>query len=215
MTQAPVAPELIELTDLIEDDRNANVGTERGREAVRNSITENGFGRSILIDKNNRIIGGNKSVEAAGKAGLKNVRVIHTTGDEVIAVKRIDVDLDSPEGRRLAVADNRTSELGLQWDPAILSELTGDGVDISSYFTEVELAKLCESLEEEMPEDGDIGLDLDDEEVPVGVKQFNLFISEDIYTQFCDMVDYLTENGNFESATDCIVDLVTKAYPSK
>jgi sporulation protein YlmC with PRC-barrel domain len=205
--------EVLNVEDLVPDDLNANKGTERGRDVVRNSITENGFGRSILLDKNNRIIGGNKSVEAASKAGLKTVRVIETSGDEIIAVKRVDVDLDSETGRRLAISDNRASELGLAWDPEVLSQLTGEGMDFSSYFTEVELQKLCDSLEEEMPDDGDDGLDLDDEEVPVGVKQFNLFISEEIYQQFCDMVDYLQEKGGYESATDCIVGVVTKAYP--
>lgn len=201
----------ISVEELEQDDKNANVGTDRGRDAVHNSIVENKFGRSILIDKNGRIIGGNKTVEAATKAGLKTVKVIETTGDEIIAVKRIDVDLDSPEGRRLAIAENRTAELGLQWDPAVLSELTGAGVDLSSYFTDIELDKLCEELQEEMPDDGDIGLNLDDEEVPQGVKQFNLFISEEIYQQFCDKVDALMESRNKESATDLIVQLVMAA----
>jgi len=201
--------------DLQFDDKNANIGTERGREAVRNSITENKFGRSILIDKNGKIIGGNKSVEAAVKAGLKTVKIIETTGDEIIAVQRTDLDLESPEGRRLAIAENRTAELGLQWDPAILSELTGDGVDITSYFTEVELQKVCESLEMEMPDDmegeDEDGVDrIEDETMPGAIRQYNLFISEEHYEAFCDKVDQLIEKGNFDSATDCIIDLVMR-----
>lgn len=208
MSEASTQVEVLSVEDLEFDDKNPNKGTDRGRDTVRNSIVENGFGRSILIDKNGRIIAGNKSTEAAIKSGLKTVKVIKTKGDEIIAVQRVDVDLDSPEGRRLAVGDNRAAELGIEWDPEVISSLTGEGVDLSSYFTDVELQNLCKSLEEEMPDDGDTGLDLGDEEVPQGVKQFNLFISEEVYQQFCDKVDLEMEKKGFESATDLIVNLV-------
>lgn len=199
------------LEDLIQDEKNANIGTDRGRDAVHNSLTENKFAGAIVIDKDGNIIGGNKTQQAALKSGYKDLKVIKTDGQQAIAIQRVDLVLDSPEGRRLAIALNRTAELGLQWDPAILSGLTEEGVDLSSYFTEVELNKICESLAEDMPDDGDEGLDLDEEEVPQGVKQFNLFIAEEIYTQFCDKVDALMESKGMESATDLIVSLVFKA----
>lgn len=208
MSEADAEFQVLSVEDLEFDDKNPNKGTDRGRDTVRNSIVENGFGRSILIDKNGRIIAGNKSTEAAIQSGLKTVKVIKTKGNEIIAVQRIDIDLDSPEGRKLAVGDNRAAELGIEWDPEVISSLTGEGVDLSSYFTDVELQNLCKSLEEEMPDDGDIGLDLGDEEVPQGVKQFNLFISEEIYQQFCDKVDLEMEKKGFESGTDLIVNLV-------
>ena len=69
------------LHDLIQDDRNLNKGTERGQQLIEKSLREFGAGRSILLDKNNRIIAGNKTQEAAIKAGIKKVRVIETTGD--------------------------------------------------------------------------------------------------------------------------------------
>jgi hypothetical protein len=209
------SPEVFEvedgrLEDLNQDARNANIGTDRGRDAVHNSLTENKFAGAIVIDKNGNIIGGNKTQEAALRSGYSDLKVIKTDGETAIAIQRVDLDIDSPEGRRLAIALNRTAELGLQWDPAMLSELTGEGVDISSYFSEVELNSICKSLEEEMPDDGDEGLDLGDEEVPQGVKQFNLFIAEEIYQQFCDKVDALLASKGMESATDLIVSLVFK-----
>lgn len=212
MTQAPIFE--VEdglLEELAQDSKNANVGTDRGRDAVRNSLVENKFAGAIIVDKNGNILGGNKTQQAAIQSGFNGVKIIKTDGQQAIAIQRTDLDIDSPEGRRLAIALNRTAELGLQWDPAVLSELTGEGVDLSSYFSEVELAQLCKSLEEEMPDDGDDGLDLDDEEVPQGVKQFNLFIAEEIYQQFCDRVDALMEARSLESATDLIISLVMKA----
>ena len=36
-------------------------------------------------------------------------RSIETTGDELVAVKRTDVDIDTAEGRKMAYLDNRWS----------------------------------------------------------------------------------------------------------
>ena len=86
---------------LIPDNINANKGTEYGQHLVESSLRQFGAGRSILLDKNNRIIAGNKTIENAAAIGLENVIVIETTGDQIVAVKRTDVDLDSKFGREL------------------------------------------------------------------------------------------------------------------
>jgi hypothetical protein len=49
------------VNDLIADDTNANDGTLRGQDLVCKSLQRFGTGRSILVDKNNRIIAGNKT----------------------------------------------------------------------------------------------------------------------------------------------------------
>ena len=46
------------LDDLKPDPLNANRGTDRGREALRRSLHTYGAGRSIVIDKRGRILGG-------------------------------------------------------------------------------------------------------------------------------------------------------------
>ena len=74
---------------------------------IEKSFREFGAGRSSLLDKNGRVIAGNKSQQAAIAAGIKRVRVIETTGDELVAVKRTDVDIDSAEGRKMANLDIR------------------------------------------------------------------------------------------------------------
>ena len=50
------------LDDLQPDPLNANRGTDRGREALRRSLRTYGAGRSIVIDKRGRILGGHKTV---------------------------------------------------------------------------------------------------------------------------------------------------------
>ena len=89
---------------------------------IEKSFRELGAGRSILLDKNNRIIAGNKSQQAAIATGITKVRIVDTDGDEIVAVRRRDVDLDSKVGRELAFADNATQQVSLAWDEAELQQ---------------------------------------------------------------------------------------------
>lgn len=104
------------------DDANFNKGTQYGAHLLEESIGKFGLGRSILIDKNNRIIAGNKTVENAGAMGMEDVLIVETTGKQIVAVKRTDIDLDSKEGRELAMADNATAAANLQWDADTIME---------------------------------------------------------------------------------------------
>ena len=105
-----------EIKDLKFDDKNFNKHTEFGMSLLEKSLKEYGAGRSILIDKDNNIIAGNGIIEAAGQAGLENVKIVETTGDEIVAVKRTDVSLNSEKGREMALADNATTAADLDWD---------------------------------------------------------------------------------------------------
>jgi len=114
------------LHDLIQDDRNLNKGTERGQQLIEKSLREFGAGRSILLDKNNRIIAGNKTHKNAELAGLDDVIIVETDGTELVAVKRTDVDLDTKQGREMALADNATVKVDLQWDTEQLESVAED-----------------------------------------------------------------------------------------
>ena len=105
MTENEKQTEVVDIRDIIPDDHNFNKGTEKGREMIEKSFRELGAGRSILLDKNNRIIAGNKSQQAAIATGITKVRIIDTEGDEIVAVRRRDVD--SAEGRKMAYLDIR------------------------------------------------------------------------------------------------------------
>lgn len=131
---------VIDIEELIQDDHNANKGTDEGQQVIEKSFSEFGAGRSVLLDKDNNIIAGNKTQKAAVAAGIKKVRVIETTGDELVAVKRTDLSLDSAEGRGLALLDNASHQVNLSWDEVELAniaevigveEMAGWGVDIS------------------------------------------------------------------------------------
>ena len=124
----------IDIKTLVQDDHNFNKGTEAGRKLMEKSFTELGAGRSILVDKDGRIIAGNKSQQAAIAAGIQKVRVIESDGSELIAVKRTDISLDSKEGRELALADNLTTQINLAWDEAELTSVAAqEGIDLPDW----------------------------------------------------------------------------------
>jgi hypothetical protein len=71
-------------------------------------------------------------------AGIKKVRVIETTGDELVAVKRTDISIDSEEGRRMAWLDNRAGQVNLSWDEVELPQFADMlGVDLKDLGMEV------------------------------------------------------------------------------
>ena len=106
----------IKISDLTPDNKNYNKGSEFGNSLIEKSLRKFGAGRSILIDKNNRIIAGNKTIENAGAIGLDDIIVVETTGNQIVAVKRMDIDLDSKQGRELALADNASAKANINWD---------------------------------------------------------------------------------------------------
>ena len=140
MTENEKQTEVVDIRDIIPDDHNFNAGTEKGREMIEKSFRELGAGRSILLDKNNRIIAGNKSQQAAIATGITKVRIVDTEGDEIVAVRRRDVDLDSKVGRELAFADNATQQVSLAWDETELEAVQADveGFDIADFGFDIE-----------------------------------------------------------------------------
>ena len=144
-------PKIIEgkISDLIPDDKNANLGSERGRYMIERSLTDLGAGRSVVVDKNGKIIAGNKTTETAVESGFEDAIFIQTDGTKLIVHQRMDLDLDTDsKAKQLAIADNRTSEVSLTWSPEILAEIAED-VDLGDYFTENEMDKLLEDMNQD------------------------------------------------------------------
>lgn len=110
------------LSDLVPDNKNFNKHTEYGMHLLEKSISEFGLGRSIVVDKNNRVIGGNGVVETASNMQLEDCIIVPTNGKTLVVVKREDVDIDSAIGRGLCLADNATSKANLAWDMDIITE---------------------------------------------------------------------------------------------
>lgn len=152
------------ISELKFDDKNFNKHTERGMSLLEKSLRQNGAGRSILLDKDNNIIAGNGVVEAAGQIGLENVKIIETTGDEIVAVKRTDISLNSREGREMALADNATAKADIEWDKENLRTefddeyLNGWGIDTTDWQEEAEVVEdEAPEVDESQPADSKLG----------------------------------------------------------
>lgn len=124
--------------DLIQHSRNANRGTKRGQDALEKSLKDRGAGRSVLADANGKLIAGNKTA----KKWKGKVRVVETTGDELVVVQRTDLDLDVDDNARLlALDDNRIGQLDLDMDPEVIRGELAD-LDLSNLWTPDELEDL-------------------------------------------------------------------------
>ena len=64
------------------------MGTKRGKAMVADSLKTYGAGRSVLVDRDNRILAGNKTVEAAG---TMPIQIVETDGSTLVVVKRTDL----------------------------------------------------------------------------------------------------------------------------
>jgi len=113
------------------DKRNYRKHSDRNKALIQKSLSETGAGRSIVIDADNEIIGGNGVFEAWGD---KPIQVIESDGSSLIVVKRTDLKTDDPKRKQLAIMDNSTSDSS-EFDMELLQcdfdsfELEGFGVD--------------------------------------------------------------------------------------
>lgn len=143
----PDSPEIkkISIDELTPDPKNARKQTERSHWMQSESFSRFGAGRSIVIDENGMILAGHGATQAAADLGIKEVIVVPTDGNTLVAVQR--TDLSAGDKKAYAIADNRTSDLST-WDPLVLAQLNLDPeVDLSDWFKEDELQSLITPME--------------------------------------------------------------------
>lgn len=186
-----------EIDELKFDKKNFNKHTAKGMGLLEKSLSKFGGGRSVLVDKDNNIIAGNGIVEAAASVGLTKTRVIETTGDELVVVKRTDVELDSERGREMALADNATAAADLDWDFENINnelppEVAGEWVD--NFKTGLDSEKQIEDREPTVTASF-ITVDYSDE--------IELKITNETAEQLMsEMIAYREERGNYDGFWD-------------
>lgn len=147
----------VPLGNLKPDPKNARKRTPQSKFLIGESLKKFGAARSIVIDEDNRVLAGNGTIEGAKQAGIQNVRVIETDGDEIIAVKRKGLSEEEKVG--LALADNRTADLS-EWDGAMLEQLSQEH-DIGPWFSEDDITEILgekEDLDEDLSADQSLKL---------------------------------------------------------
>lgn len=128
------------IEDLKPDPQNLNRGTPRGHGVIEQSIRLHGAGRPGLAARDGTMIAGSQTLEEMAALGFEIVPV-HTTGNQWPVHIRDDIEPGSEQARLMALEDNRASELGLDYDPALLAELAAE-TDLSQLFREEEMAAL-------------------------------------------------------------------------
>lgn len=83
---------------------------------LEKSIRELGLSRSIVVDKDGNVLCGDKQARISSELGIKKARIIETEGDELIIVKRVDVEADSAKAYEIALTDNLVASKNLYWD---------------------------------------------------------------------------------------------------
>ncbi|MFZ0735631.1 MAG: hypothetical protein WA002_06455 [Candidatus Acidiferrales bacterium] len=135
----------VPISKLVLDEKNANRGTKRGRELLEESLEKYGAGRSVVVDRHDRVIAGNKTIGAAVAAGMKSIAAIETDGSSLVAVQRGDLDLKrDKKASELAIAYNRVDEVDLEWNPAVLASLE---LDLTQFWNENELNALLKEFQ--------------------------------------------------------------------
>ncbi len=129
------------------DAENANQHTLRGRSLVHKGMQKRGYARPAFAAKDGTVLGGNLStLDVAVDIGLGEgkVLVVETDGRLPIIHKRVDVEPGTEEARLLALEDNRTAEISLDWNPEILVGFMGEGLDLSTLWNPDELSLMLE-----------------------------------------------------------------------
>lgn len=116
------------------DKRNYRRHDKKNKSLIKKSLEKFGAGRSIVIDAEGEIIGGNGVYEQAQKLGLKT-KIVETDGSELVVVKRTDLKTDDEKRKALAVMDNSisdTSEFDLELLTAdfTVDELEDFGIEL-------------------------------------------------------------------------------------
>ena len=138
------------------DKRNYRKHDKKNKSLIKKSLEKFGAGRSIVVDAEGEIIGGNGVYEQAQKLGLKT-KIVETDGSELVVVKRTDLKTDDEKRKALAVMDNSTSDtsefdLELLTADFIVDELEDFGIELpEEKEEEVEVPDVLEKEDSDKP----------------------------------------------------------------
>ncbi len=126
------------------DQRNYRIHNDRNKKLIKKSLEECGAGRSIVVDNDGEIIGGNGIYEAWGN---KPVKVVETDGSELVVVKRTDLRTDDEKRKKLAVMDNTASDTSEMNVEMVIEDLGAEmaidcGVDVQMDDCEIDMPNL-------------------------------------------------------------------------
>ncbi len=147
-----MSTEILPIETLVGDAANVRVRDERAAKTLDSSLRRFGPARSIVVDERGIVRAGNGTLEAAQRAGVKEVLVVDPEPGQLVAVRRRE--WSPTEATAYAIADNRTADLSMFDDAALrdtLAALEAEAFDLDAIgFTADELAKLTDAVDDEV-----------------------------------------------------------------
>jgi len=140
--KTPETVPLKSVSELTIDPFNANAHTPRGTGMMEDSIRECGFGDSITVTSDLRVVSGNQRTETVMDLKMDNPIVVESDGSRPIVHVRTDLKAGDIRAVKLGLYSNRVGEVNLEWNREILRELQEADVDLAKLFTDQELAEV-------------------------------------------------------------------------
>jgi hypothetical protein len=213
--------EQLSLETLQFDEGNANRGCEDGAVLLQGSLQNYGAGRSVLIDREGRIIAGNKTVEAAIKVGIKGIIMVDSEGDKLVVVRRNDLNLATDQrARELATLDNRSSEVNLVWDHKALIVHEPEKL-LQLGFQAEDVDRINKGRQQLVIDGEEVGPETAQAEaVPVegkpSIRMVQVFLDTTTFPIFEDAIKKLGQLWELATVTDVVYRAVCEAaYPAK
>jgi|TARA_R110002020_G_scaffold6351_6_gene26737 ParB-like chromosome segregation protein Spo0J len=149
----------VAVSDLLPWAQNPRVHTTEQVDLVSKSIEHFGFTNPIIADDENNVLAGHARLEAAKRAGLSEVPVIHLG------------DLSDADKRAYVITDNQLTIVS-EWDTVRLQEelalLSDENYDLAlTGFTDDELSAFLEPTDLDFPE---VDITDDEPEDPTEIK---------------------------------------------
>lgn len=199
--------------DLKSDPNNYNLGRTAGRKTLELSLERQKIGRGVVVAADGTIIAGNKTVEAINRAGGAKIKVVDTTGDKLVVVKRADISGREDEAfQELALYDNLAGAQSINWNAgALVEDFEPDEIrGISGQLAEKMLRLIPE---DEFTTDGGEReaehYDYPDGKEDVNLAMISLFLTTDTEGVYEDAVrDVIQENEAINNESDAVAYLL-------
>lgn len=207
--------QVVPISQLHLDPRNARVHNERNIESIKESIMAFGQQKPVIIDKENKILAGNGFYIAAKAVGLKRIQVVVSA-------------LSANMAQAYAITDNRTGELS-SFDNQILAGLITDlskdeqMMDLLEGtipgFTRGETDNIMSLLNTEgklefqggETEDVELADDTDDDDNSGHTRMVQLFMDGPQFDAYTKNVEFLANVYGTDASSDTVLECLRRA----
>lgn len=215
-------PNLLEFAEagLKTDLNTVRLHQKRNTDTIHESVSDTGFGRSILIDEQGQVLAGKGVVLEAEKRGSK-ILIVDADGDTLVAVRRSG--MTDRQKTRAMLWDNQASDTSRN-DKNAINRLAQENPTqrlLEGIFNEKEQAKILKATADaqDMAEGG-----IDDEDDPgpefatagqspgSSIRMVSLFLTTENQPSFIRRLKALFPLFGATNNTDAVVAVVNRAY---